>query len=133
MAGVVGVTLAVADPGPENLATSADKSLGIPAFLLKGTHASNTLTALGGTVGIAYFGGEVATVATLKKGNAVVLEDRPPAGASEVGWNSTERQFCACGQDPCGWQEQTPARLNTLARRGMDNVELRDSQETDQC
>ena len=55
------------------------------------------------------------------------------AGAGKVGWNSTERQFCACGQDPCGRQEPTPARLNTLARRSMENVELRDSQETDQC
>lgn len=46
--------------------TSDDEAEGVEAVLLKGTHASNTLTVLGGTVGVAVFGGETATIATLK-------------------------------------------------------------------
>lgn len=44
------------------------------AFIWKGTHAANTFTALGNAdVGIAVYGGEVATIATLTvDGNAVV-------------------------------------------------------------
>jgi hypothetical protein len=38
---------------------------GIPAVLLKGTNASNTLTVLDGEVGVAYFSDETSTVATL--------------------------------------------------------------------
>jgi hypothetical protein len=39
----------------------------IPSFLWKGTHASNTLTAGGNSsVGVALYGGEVATILTLK-------------------------------------------------------------------
>ncbi len=44
-----------------NTGTSADD---LPAFLWKGTNASNTLTMLAGTVGVAVFGGETATLAT---------------------------------------------------------------------
>ena len=39
--------------------------IGLEAFLWKGTHASNTLEVHEGTVGVAAFGGEVATIATL--------------------------------------------------------------------
>lgn len=47
----------------------------VPAFLWKGTHASNTFTAMGdASVGVAVFGGESATIATLTvDGNANVL------------------------------------------------------------
>lgn len=38
---------------------------GLEAFLWKGTHASNTLEVHEGTVGVAIFGGEVATILTL--------------------------------------------------------------------
>lgn len=46
--------------------TGAEEADGIPAVLLLGTHASNTLAVLGGSVGVAFFGGEVSTVATLR-------------------------------------------------------------------
>jgi hypothetical protein len=41
---------------------------GIPCILLKGTHASNVVRNIAGDVGIAYFSGETATVATLVTG-----------------------------------------------------------------
>lgn len=42
---------------------------GVPCILWKGTHASNTVSNLAGDVGIAFFGGEVATVLTLVTGD----------------------------------------------------------------
>lgn len=45
-----------------NTGTSADD---LPAFLWKGTHASNVLVQRGGSVGVAVFGAEVATLATV--------------------------------------------------------------------
>lgn len=42
---------------------------GVPAQLWKGTHASNVVNNLAGDLGIAFFGGEVATVATLVNGD----------------------------------------------------------------
>lgn len=39
----------------------------IPAVLWKGTHASGAMVMGGGSVGVAIFGGEVATLATVKK------------------------------------------------------------------
>ena len=42
----------------------------VPPLLLKGTHASNTLTVDRGDVGVAIHGGETATVATLKMTDA---------------------------------------------------------------
>jgi hypothetical protein len=41
----------------------------VPAVLLKGTHASNTLTVQRGDVGVAFFAGEVSTIATLNVGH----------------------------------------------------------------
>jgi hypothetical protein len=41
---------------------------GIPAVLLKGTHASNALIVLKGTVGVAFFAGEVSTLDSLDMG-----------------------------------------------------------------
>jgi len=41
---------------------------GIPAILLKGTHASNAYNVTKGSVGIAYFAGELSTALTLKIG-----------------------------------------------------------------
>jgi hypothetical protein len=49
---------------------------GVPCILWKGTHVSNTVSNLAGDLGIAFFGGEVATVATLVSG------DGPTSGAS---------------------------------------------------
>ena len=49
-----------------NAGSQAENS--IPAILLKGTHASNALTVLKATVGVAYFAGEVSTLATLSMG-----------------------------------------------------------------
>lgn len=42
---------------------------GVPSILLKGSHASNTLTNLAGDVGVAFFAGETATIATLVTGD----------------------------------------------------------------
>ncbi len=42
---------------------------GVPCTLWKGTHASNTVNNLAGDLGIAFFGGETATVATLITGD----------------------------------------------------------------
>lgn len=39
---------------------------GIPAVLLLGTHASNVLDVQSGTVGLAFFGGDVSTLTTLR-------------------------------------------------------------------
>jgi hypothetical protein len=51
---------------------------GVPCVLWKGTHASNTLTNYAGDVGVAFFGSETATVATLVNG------DGPQSGASTI-------------------------------------------------
>lgn len=45
--------------------TGSPEEPDVPAFLWKGTNASNTFTAAGGSSGIAFFGGEVATVLTM--------------------------------------------------------------------
>lgn len=49
-----------------------------PCILWKGTHNSNTVNNLAGDIGIAFYGGEVATVATLVTG------DGPQSAASTV-------------------------------------------------
>jgi len=41
---------------------------GVPSILLKGTHASNVLNLIKGIVGIAFFAGETATLATVNVG-----------------------------------------------------------------
>ncbi len=55
---------------------------GVPCILWKGTHASNTVSNLAGDVGIAFFGGEVATVLTLITGD---------------GPSSSANTFCSTG------------------------------------
>ncbi len=45
--------------------TSSGAEQDVPAMLWKGTHASNVVRATGGSLGIAFLGGEAATVATL--------------------------------------------------------------------
>ncbi len=45
--------------------TGAAAEFGLGAFIWKGTHANNTLNATGGTIDVAPFGGESATIATL--------------------------------------------------------------------
>lgn len=51
---------------------------GVPCILWKGTNASNVVNNLAGDIGIAFFGGETATVATLVTG------DGPQSAASTV-------------------------------------------------
>lgn len=52
--------------------TSRTASSGLGAVIFKGTHASNVVNVISGTLSIAPFGGEVATVATLRISNATV-------------------------------------------------------------
>src|SRR5690606_1115960 len=40
----------------------------VPAIIIKGTHAENALTVTRGNLGVAVFGGETATIATLLQG-----------------------------------------------------------------
>ncbi len=57
------------DTGVQQTAITVESTgsppFGLEAFLWKGTHASNTLEVHDGTVGVAAFGGEVATILTL--------------------------------------------------------------------
>lgn len=48
------------------LNTGSPAEEGVPAFLFKGTHADNTLEINKGSVGVAVFAGETATLATLR-------------------------------------------------------------------
>ena len=52
--------------------TSRTASSGLGAVIFKGTHASNVVNVISGTLSIAPFGGETATVATLRVSNATV-------------------------------------------------------------
>jgi hypothetical protein len=55
--------------------TATTVEAGLAAFLFKGTHASNVLNVYGGTVGVATFSGETATIATLRQtGGSVVTQ-----------------------------------------------------------
>jgi hypothetical protein len=47
----------------------AEAETGIPCILWKGTHAANVVNNLAGSLGIAFYGGEQATVATLISGD----------------------------------------------------------------
>lgn len=51
---------------------------GVPCILFKGSHASNVIRNLAGDLGVAFFGGETATVATLVSGDGL------QSGASTV-------------------------------------------------
>lgn len=51
---------------------------GVPCILWRGTHASNAMTNYAGDVGVAFFGGESATLATLVSG------DGPQSAASTI-------------------------------------------------
>lgn len=48
--------------------TAAGAETGIEAFVWKGTHASNTVEITRGSMGVAIFGGETATIATVRCG-----------------------------------------------------------------
>ncbi len=54
---------------------------GVPAILWKGTHASNTVNNVAGDLGIAFFGGEVATVATLVTGDGPISNAETVCGS----------------------------------------------------
>jgi hypothetical protein len=70
---------------------------GNPAFLWKGTHASNAMSALAGSVGIAYFGGEVATLASLLVTEAdVVAGTGLTLTTAELGGKGSIELRCAC-------------------------------------
>lgn len=62
------------------------QELGVPAVLLKGTHASNSLEVISGEVGFAFYGGEAGTLAALKvSGGNVTVGD----GATLTGCTAT--------------------------------------------
>ena len=50
------------------LNSGTSERTGVPTILWKGTHASNTLSVSKGSVGVAWYAGETATVATLSVG-----------------------------------------------------------------
>lgn len=52
------------------LRTGSPAESGVPAVLLKGTHASNALNVERGSVGVAFHPGEVSTIATVREGYA---------------------------------------------------------------
>lgn len=54
---------------------------GVPCILWKGTHASNVFNNIGGDVGIAFFGGETATVATLVTGSDATSQAQTTCGS----------------------------------------------------
>ena len=60
--------------------TGSSPEAGLPALLWKGAHASNSLRVLRGEVGVAYYGGESATVPVLDVGG----EGRVVTGAGVV-------------------------------------------------
>ncbi len=72
--------------------TGIDSAIGLEPVLWKGTHASNAVRATGGTLGVAVFGGEVATIATLQVANnaqvrttaGVTLTTLTQAGSSSL-------------------------------------------------
>ena len=51
---------------------------GVPCVLFKGTHASNVINNLAGDLGVAFYGGEAATIAT------VITGDGPNSSASTI-------------------------------------------------
>jgi hypothetical protein len=53
-----------------NSGTSGD---GLPAVIWKGTHAANALVQVGGSLGVAIFGGETATLATINQSGGSLL------------------------------------------------------------
>jgi hypothetical protein len=59
----------------EQDASGSGRGQGVPAVLLKGTHASNSWSVFGGTAGLAYFGGDAArvNVLNLQAGATVTL------------------------------------------------------------
>ena len=84
--------------------TGSSVETGLPALLWKGTHASNLVSVFKGSVGVAVFGGETATIATLRVdyvsnvsgdadvrlGSGVTLTTiTKPGGTLEVNSNAT--------------------------------------------
>lgn len=57
--------------------SGSPKEDGREAILWKGTHASNVINITGGSLGVAIFGGEVATVATLRMGSGLLGAAEP--------------------------------------------------------
>jgi hypothetical protein len=61
--------------------TGSRAETGIPCILLKGAHASNVVRNIAGDVGIAFFSGETATVATLVTGDGPQSSAKTECGA----------------------------------------------------
>ncbi len=62
-----------ADPCALTLYASGTSADSLPAVLWKGTSASNSLVLIGGDLGVAVFGGEVATLATINASGGALL------------------------------------------------------------
>jgi len=68
----------------------------MPAVLLRGTHASNVLNVLGGSVGVAMLGDEVATLATLRhSGGEVRVSQRVTLATVERSGDGLLTMECA--------------------------------------
>ena len=87
----------------QNTGSSAEN--GVPAFLFKGTHASNALRANKGTVGVAVLSGEIATVtdlqvsaATVSLGTAVTLATIVQSGGSLLVQSGTTSLTLTAGE-----------------------------------
>lgn len=64
------------------IAKSGTSQDGLPPVQIRGTHASNAITASGGTLGVAVIGSHVATVATLSQsGGALTMGEGVTLGA----------------------------------------------------
>lgn len=55
--------------------TGRGQETGIPALLLKNVHASSTLNAMFGSIGLAFEGGDVSTIPTIRVGSTSSISD----------------------------------------------------------
>lgn len=108
--------------------TGSQLEAGIPVFLWKGTNASNVATIYKGTVGVAFFDGESATLATLRvayisnvNGDAVVTCG---AGATlttitqDGGSLTTNSNVTTLNQNAGSWIPNGAATTGTLKQTG---------------
>lgn len=81
----------------EVLSTGGEEDAGIGAVVWKGTHASNVVDVKGGSVSIAPYGGETATVATLRvSGGALVYVSEGTSLTTGQNVNSTVQLQVDC-------------------------------------
>jgi hypothetical protein len=75
------------------LSTGSPLETGIPAFLFIGTHANNVANVTKGDAGFAFFGGEAATLATLRMGYRTSVDgDARVWGGSGLTLGAVEKQ-----------------------------------------